>query len=78
MRLILSDNFQQLAERAIRELKTKDLNRAASLVNQDQLQVEEAKLFWARSEPKIAINIMKNLISKLGQVSCCNRRQILI
>ncbi|XP_059177895.1 serine-protein kinase ATM-like [Physella acuta] len=57
----------QLAERAIRELKTKDLNRTASLINQDQLQVEEAKLFWARSEPKIAINIMKNLISKLGQ-----------
>ncbi|CAL1538509.1 unnamed protein product [Lymnaea stagnalis] len=56
----------QLAEKAVRELKTKDLSRTSRL-STEQLHMEEAKLFWARSEVNIAMSIMKTLITKLSQ-----------
>ncbi|XP_035828475.1 serine-protein kinase ATM isoform X2 [Aplysia californica] len=55
----------QLAEKAVYELK-----RKASLivhVGAEKLQLEEARLFWARAESNIALNIMQNLIKDMTQ-----------
>ncbi|XP_055888527.1 serine-protein kinase ATM-like isoform X2 [Biomphalaria glabrata] len=53
----------QLAEKAIRELKSLDLSKS-TVTSPEEIQLEEAKLFWARSEVNIALSIMKNLINR--------------
>ncbi|KAH9504406.1 hypothetical protein Btru_063525 [Bulinus truncatus] len=53
----------QLAEKALRELKGRALDNFA-VVLPEQVQLEEAKLFWDRSEVNIALTVLKNLINK--------------
>lgn len=42
---------------------------AYSRISVESVEMEEAKLFWARSEVKIALDIMKNLIDKMNRSS---------
>ena len=57
--------YFQIAERAIQKLSALDIS---DLDLQIPTQIEEARLYWSRSEENIAKHLMRHLIDRLRKV----------